>query len=148
MIPLQKVKDIIERHNVLEKELSSSNIDPKLFAKKSKEYSNLGSIITVAKEYISFEIEKSDLEQILKDKNNDTEMQEMAKKDLDEMEQKKRNMRMSSKYFYYLKMRMTIKMQLLKSEQEQEDWKPHYFVQICLKCMKRYVQKKNGYLNL
>ena len=90
MIPLQKVKDIIERHNVLEKELSSSNIDPKLFAKKSKEYSNLGSIITVAKEYISFEIEKSDLEQILKDKNNDTEMQEMAKKDLDEMEQKKK----------------------------------------------------------
>ena len=47
MIPLQKVKDIIERYNVLEKELSSSNIDPKLFAKKSKEYSNLGSIITV-----------------------------------------------------------------------------------------------------
>ena len=90
MIPLQKVKDIIERHNVLEKELSSSNIDPKLFAKKSKEYSNLGSIITVAKEYISFEIEKSDLEQILKDKSNDSEMQEMAKKDLDVMEQKKK----------------------------------------------------------
>ena len=39
MIPLQKVKDIIDKHNVLEKELSSGNIDPKLFAKKSKEYS-------------------------------------------------------------------------------------------------------------
>ena len=36
MIPLQKVKDIIERHNVLEKELSSSNIDPKLLQKSLK----------------------------------------------------------------------------------------------------------------
>ena len=41
MIPLQKVKDIIDKHNNLEKELSSGNIDPKLFAKKSKEYSSL-----------------------------------------------------------------------------------------------------------
>ena len=39
---------------ILEKELSSGNIDPKLFAKKSKEYSNLGNIISIAKEYIKF----------------------------------------------------------------------------------------------
>ena len=49
MMPIQKVKDIIKKHDILEKELSSSSIDPKLFAKKSKEYSNLGNIITVAK---------------------------------------------------------------------------------------------------
>ena len=30
---------------LLEKELSSGSIDPKLFAKKSKEYSSLGGII-------------------------------------------------------------------------------------------------------
>ena len=41
MVPLDKIKDIISRHNILEKELSSGNIDPKLFAKKSKEYLNL-----------------------------------------------------------------------------------------------------------
>ena len=35
MIPLQKVKDIIDKHNILEKELSSGKVDPKLFAKKS-----------------------------------------------------------------------------------------------------------------
>ena len=35
MIPLQKVKDIIDKHKNLEKELSSSNLDPKLLAKKS-----------------------------------------------------------------------------------------------------------------
>ena len=36
----------------LEKELSSGNIDTKLFAKKSKEYSNLGEIISQAREYL------------------------------------------------------------------------------------------------
>ena len=53
MIPLQKVKDIILRHDALEKDLSSANIEPKLLAKKSKEYSNLGNIISIAKEYIN-----------------------------------------------------------------------------------------------
>ena len=85
MIPLQKVKDIIDKHNILEKELSSGKIDPKLFAKKSKEYSNLGRIILVAKKYVNYENEKKDLEQILKDKDNDAEIIEMAEKDLNEM---------------------------------------------------------------
>ena len=89
MLPLQKIKDIIVKHSNLEKELSSSNIDPKLFAKKSKEYSNLGTIISTAKEYLNFDNEKKDLEQIVQDKNNDLEMIEMAKKDLDEIESKK-----------------------------------------------------------
>ena len=89
MIPLQKVKDIISKYNDLEKELSSGKIESKMFAKKSKEYSNLGSIISTAKEYLNFENEKRGLEQILNDKNNDIEMIEMAKKDLGEMENKK-----------------------------------------------------------
>ena len=89
MIPLQKVKDIITKHDILEKELSSATVDPKLYAKKSKEYSDLGNIIVVAKAYINFDKEKKDLEQILLDKDNDPEMIEMAKKDLAEMENKK-----------------------------------------------------------
>ena len=89
MIPLEKVKDIILKHNNLEKELSSGKIEPKMFAKKSKEYSSLGSIISTAKEYLNFEEEKRGLEQILNDKNNDIEIIEMAKKDLGEMENKK-----------------------------------------------------------
>ena len=36
MIPLIKVKEIIIRHSVLEKELASGNIEPKLFAKNLK----------------------------------------------------------------------------------------------------------------
>ena len=89
MIPLQKIKEIIIKHTNLEKELSSGNIDPKSFAKKSKEYSNLETIISTAKEYLNFDNEKKDLEQIVQDKNNDLEMIEMAKKDLSEIELKR-----------------------------------------------------------
>ena len=89
MIPLQKVREIVTKHDNLEKELSSGKIDPKLFAKKSKEYSNLEVIISTAKKYLNFDSEKKDLEQILNDKKNDIEMIEMAKKDLSEMENKK-----------------------------------------------------------
>ena len=99
MIPLQKVKDIISKHTNLEKELSSGNTDSKLFAKKSKEYSDLGDIIEIAKEYINFEKDKKDLEQILKDKDNDSEIIEMAKKDILEMEKKKQNYENKLKIF-------------------------------------------------
>ena len=89
MIPIQKVKEIISKYEELEKELSSGKINSKLFANKSKEYSNLGNIISVAKEYINYERNKKDLEQIIEDKSNDTEMIEMAKKDLNQLEIKK-----------------------------------------------------------
>ncbi len=85
MVPINKVKDIINKHISLEKELSAGNIDPKLFAKKSKEYSNLGNIIDTAKSFVKFEDEKKDLENIVKDKSNDPEMIELAEKDLSEL---------------------------------------------------------------
>ena len=88
MVPINKVKDIINKHISLEKELSSGNIDPKLFAKKSKEYSNLGSIIDTAKSFVKFDDEK-DLENIIKDKSNDPEMIELAEKDLSELSKSK-----------------------------------------------------------
>ena len=99
MIPIQKVKDIIEKYYYLEKELSSGNVEPKLFAKKSKEYSKLGNIITIAEEYIHFENEKKDLKLILDDKNNDAEMIQMAKKDLNEMETKEKKYENKLKIF-------------------------------------------------
>jgi peptide chain release factor 1 len=89
MVPIDKVRDIISRHNELEKELSSGSIDSKLYAKKSKEYSNLGTIIKVAKEYLDFENEKSDLINIVQDKSNDKEIIDLAQKDLNEITEKK-----------------------------------------------------------
>ena len=82
MIPIEKVKDIIARYDNLEKELASGKIDPKLFAKKSKEYSNLGEIILTARKYINFENEKQDLENLVHDKANDQEMINLAQQDL------------------------------------------------------------------
>ena len=89
MVPFEKVKEIITKHDALEKELSSGNVDSKLFAKKSKEYSNLGSIIKVARAYLNFENEKKDLENMLEDKSNDQEMLDLAEKDLNELLKKK-----------------------------------------------------------
>ena len=99
MIPIEKVKNIIAQHDIIEKELSSGSIDPKLFAKKSKEYSHLGSIISTARQYINFDNEKKDLMNIIEDKKNDQEMIELAQKDLDELIKKKEKYESELKLF-------------------------------------------------
>ena len=99
MIPIEKVQEIIAKHDNLEKELSSGKIDVKLFAEKSKEYSSLGRIILIAREYVNFGDEKKDLEQIIQDKNNDLEMCEMAEKDLNELKIKEKNYENKLKFF-------------------------------------------------
>ena len=60
MIPLEKVKDIIDKHSKLELDLSSANVDKKKFVEMSKEYSELSSIIDEAKFYRSFDQERKD----------------------------------------------------------------------------------------
>ncbi len=55
MIPIKTVEELISKHSVLEKDLSSGKIDKKLFAEKSKEYSDLNEIIQNAKKYINYE---------------------------------------------------------------------------------------------
>ena len=89
MVPIDKVKDIINKYDALEKELSLGNMDPKLYVKKSKEYSSLGGIIKTAREYLNFEREKKDLVNLAQDKSNDKDMIELAQKDLDELILKK-----------------------------------------------------------
>ena len=82
MIPAEKVKNIIDKYNSLEKELSSGEFDTKLFAKKSKEYSDLKNIIEIAQEYLNFEKSKIDLNNIINDKKNDNEIIDLAQKEL------------------------------------------------------------------
>ena len=62
MIPLKTINDLIDKHALLEKELSSSEIDKRTFAEKSKEYSEINEILTDAKKYLSFEKDKIELE--------------------------------------------------------------------------------------
>ena len=95
MVPINKVKEIIIKHDSLEKELSSGSIDPKLFVKKSKEYSSLVGIIRIAREYVNFENEKRDLLNMVQDKSNDQEMVDLAQKDLNELIKKKKNTKMT-----------------------------------------------------
>ena len=85
MIPPKKIEDLIQKHKILEKELSSSEIDKKLFAEKSKEYSDLNEIIGVARYLLSFEKNKSELEKILHDNKSDNELKKMAEIELDDL---------------------------------------------------------------
>ena len=85
MIPINKVRDLISKHKLLEEELSTGEVDKKNFADKSKEYSDLNDVVKEAKEYCSFESDKKDLEKIINDSNSDKEMLELAKSEVDEL---------------------------------------------------------------
>ena len=110
MIPLKTIKDLINKHSILEKDLSSGKIDKKLFAEKSKEYSNLNEVMNDAKIYISFENDKLELEKILNDQNSDDELIKMAEKELDDLK------------IYYKKSEKKLKLFLLpKDEADKKD---------------------------
>ena len=64
MIPLKTIEELISKHSLLEKELSAGDVDKKLFAEKSKEYSDLNDVIDDARKYFSYEEEKKDRENI------------------------------------------------------------------------------------
>ncbi|MDA9232387.1 PCRF domain-containing protein [Candidatus Pelagibacter sp.] len=85
MIPVKTIEELILKHSTLEKDLSSGEIDKKLFAEKSKEYSDLNEIIINAKKYLSFEEDKKDLEKILNDGLADKELKDMAELELSEL---------------------------------------------------------------
>ena len=89
MIPQKTIEDLIKKHSILEKELSSGSIDKKSFADKSKEYSDLNEIIEDAKRYILYETEKSELQKILDDKSSDPELFKMAELELEELNSEK-----------------------------------------------------------
>ncbi len=85
MIPEKTIEELISRHSSLEKDLASGNIDKKLFAEKSKEYSDLNEIVNSAKKYASYKNDKMELEKILNDKNSDEELMNMAHSELSDL---------------------------------------------------------------
>ena len=94
MLPLEKVKKMIDRHLKLEKDLSSGEIDKKKYAEISKEYSDLNEIIKHAKEYLTYEKDTEDLKNIINDNNSDLEMKEFA---ISELENLKNNYQINEK---------------------------------------------------
>ena len=83
MLPLKTIEDLIKKHTSLEKELSSGEVDKKLFAEKSKEYSELNDIIKNAKKFISYEKDKLDLEKIIEDPKSDEDFKALRGKTSD-----------------------------------------------------------------
>ena len=88
MLPLEKVKNLIDRHIELENQLSSGEIDKDKYAQISKEYSDLKDIIKEAKEYLNFEKETEDLKMIINDEKSDNEMKEFANNELQDLKKK------------------------------------------------------------
>ncbi len=85
MIPQKTIEDLISRHTILEKELSSGEIDKNFFAVKSKEYADLNEIISDVKKYFSYKSEKEDLEKILNDPSSDEDFKIMAQTELESL---------------------------------------------------------------
>jgi len=78
MIPTKTIEELILKHSTLERELSSGDLDKKLFAEKSKEYSDVSEVIASAKKYLSYEKDKKELENILDDNSIDEELKKLA----------------------------------------------------------------------
>ena len=85
MLSEEKVKNLIDRHHKLEKELSSGGIDKNKYAEISKEYSGLNDIIKQAKEYLSYKKDTEDLNTIINDINSDKEMKDFANTELENL---------------------------------------------------------------
>jgi peptide chain release factor 1 len=85
MIPTKTIEELILKHSNLEKDLSSGDLDKKLFAEKSKEYSYVSEVIVSAKKYLSYEKDKKELENILDDNSVDEELKKLADTELLEL---------------------------------------------------------------
>ena len=87
MIPQKTIEELINKHSSLEKDLSSGKTEKKLFAEKSKEYSDLNEIVDSAKKYLLFESNKIDLEKILNETSSDDDIKKMAEVELKELKE-------------------------------------------------------------
>ncbi len=105
MILEKTVEDLIKKHSLLEKNLSSGDIDKKQFAEKSKEYSYLNEIVEDAKKFLSFKTNQNELEKILNEKSSDEELKKMAETELKELKEQ------------YLKIEKKLKLFLLPKDE-------------------------------
>ena len=88
MLPINKVKEIIQRHKVLEESLSKTDIDKNTYVKNSKEYSSIGDIIEEVRDYIKFIENNESSQKILDDDSSDKELKEMAELEIEETKEK------------------------------------------------------------
>ena len=147
MIPLKTIEELIYKHASLEKELSSGSVDKKTFAEKSKEYSDLNEIIDLAKRYISYESNKSELQKILDDKNSDEELIKMAETELSDLEIENEKNEKKLKLFLLPRDEADKKNAIIEIRAGTGGLEASLFAADLFKMYEKVSQKKNGQLN-
>ena len=142
MIPQKTIEELITKHSILEKDLSSGSIDKKKFAEKSKEYSDLNEIIDSAKKYVSFEKDKIGLEKILDDKDTDVELKNMAHRELEDLKIENKKIEKKLKFFLIPKDEADKKNAIIEIRAGTGGLEASLFALIYLRCMKKFVIKK------
>ena len=137
MIPSKTIEELISRHSNLEKDLSSGKIDKKIFAEKSKEYSDLNEIIDSARNYISYEKNKNELQKMLNDNLGDEELKNMAEQELIELQNKHEINEKKLKLFLLPKDEADRKNAIIEIRAGTGGLRLVYLHLIFLKCMKK-----------
>ena len=144
MIPLKKIEELIIKHSLLEKDLSSGRIDKNSFAEKSKEYADLNEIIQDAKNYFSYEKDRSELQKILEDKNSDKELVKMAEIELNDLKSENENNEKKLKMFLLPKDEADKKNAIIEIRAGTGGLEASLFAADLFKMYERVSQKKNG----
>ena len=145
MIPFKTIEDLIYRHSVLEKDLSSGNLEKKLFAEKSKEYSNLNDVIEDAKKYISFEKNRSELEKIFRDDKADEELKKMAEIELKDLKDQNEKNEKKLKLFLLPKDEADKKNAIIEIRAGTGGLEASLFASDLFKMYEKVCQKKSGH---
>ena len=146
MIPTKKIEELINRHLILEKDLSSGLIDKK-FAEKSKEYSDLNEIIDEAKKYFSFEKDKIELEKILDDQRSDSELKKMAESELNDLKLNHEKIEKKLKLFLLPKDEADKKNAIIEIRAGTGGLEASLFAGDLFKMYEKVSHKKNGHWN-
>jgi peptide chain release factor 1 len=81
MIPEERLKQLVDRHDYLEHQMGAAGLSGEAFAKISKEYSDLTPVVTAAKKVRKLRQEIADLETLLADKSTDADMRALAEEE-------------------------------------------------------------------
>jgi peptide chain release factor 1 len=77
MLPEQKLDALLNRHHAVEAELATQ-VSPDTYVKLSREFAELGPIVSTVKSYRSVAAELADLDAMIADPGTDAEMRSMA----------------------------------------------------------------------
>ena len=144
MIPLKTIEDLVGKHALLEKELSSGSIDKKTFAEKSKDYSDLNEIVDDAKNYISYSGNKLELQKILDDKSSDDELKKMAEVELNDLDIEKEKNEKKLKLFLLPKDEADKKNAIIEIRAGTGGLEASLFAADLFKMYEKVSHKKNG----